>query len=205
MMKEFWNERYRRQEFIYGESPNEYLKEKLKAIPPAKILFPCEGEGRNAVYAAQCGWQVSAFDQSEAGKQKAELLARKNNVQIAYAVSDLENISFPEQSFDGLALIYAHFHQDKRKQYHQKLASYLKKDGLLIIEAFNKQQIENQKLNPNAGGPKEGAMLYDLNEVLTDFNGFEFLEAYESTIELNEGNHHIGKADVTRILGIRRY
>src|SRR5690606_3132220 len=115
MMKAFWNERYSQQAFVYGESPNDYLKEKLRAIPPAKILLPCEGEGRNAVYALQSGWQVSAFDQSEAGKQKAELLARKNNVEIKYTVSDLENIKFPEASFDALALIYAHFHQDSRR------------------------------------------------------------------------------------------
>lgn len=203
-MKDFWNERYSEQEFIYGESPNEYLKEKLKTIPSAKILFACEGEGRNVVFAAQSGWEVSAFDQSEMGKQKAELLAQKNNVQIEYIASDLDNISYPEQSFDALALIYAHFHSDTRKKYHQKLASYLKKDGILIIEAFNSQQIENQRQNPNTGGPRDVEMLYDLEEILSDFEGFELIEACGTMTELNEGNYHTGKASVIRIFAIKK-
>ena len=73
-MKEFWNERYRQNEFAYGEEPNEFLKEQLAKLQPGSILFPAEGEGRNAVYAAQSGWQVSAFDISEEGKKKAERL-----------------------------------------------------------------------------------------------------------------------------------
>lgn len=201
-MKDFWNERYSTPEFIYGEHANEYLKEKIQAILPAKILFPCEGEGRNAVYAALLGWEVSAFDQSDVGRKKAALLAQKNNVQLDYIISDFENISYLEQSFDTLCLIYAHFHSNTRKKHHQKLASYLKKGGLLIIEGFSKQQIENQKLN--TGGPKDIAMLYDLNEILTDFNEFEFIEAYEATIELNEGNYHSGKASVIRVLAIKK-
>lgn len=47
-------------------------------------------------------------------------------------------------------------------------------------------------------------MLYDLNEILTDFNEFEFIEAYEATIELNEGNYHSGKASVIRVLAIKK-
>lgn len=61
-MKEFWNRRYREKEFAYGIEPNEFLKEQLAQLPPGRILFPGEGEGRNAVYAAQLGWQVNSFD-----------------------------------------------------------------------------------------------------------------------------------------------
>ncbi|MDX1754196.1 MAG: thiopurine S-methyltransferase [Salinimicrobium sediminis] len=52
-MQEFWNERYQREEYIYGKDPNEYLKAKLKNLTPGRILFPAEGEGRNAVHAAK--------------------------------------------------------------------------------------------------------------------------------------------------------
>jgi hypothetical protein len=54
-MEEFWNERYADSEYVYGENPNEFLVEQLAQLPLGKILFPCEGEGRNAVYAAQKG------------------------------------------------------------------------------------------------------------------------------------------------------
>jgi SAM-dependent methyltransferase len=202
-MQNFWDERYGQEQYAYGETPNEYLKSKLAGLPKGKVLFPLEGEGRNAVFAAKTGWQVSAFDQSKEGKKKAELLAKKNGVHIDYAVSDMENVSYPENSFDALVLVYAHFPLSERKRYHQKLASFLKKGGILIIEGFSKEHIEKQTANPNVGGPKDETMLYDLEGLKSDFQGFDFMESYETDIELQEGVCHVGTASVVRIYGIR--
>ncbi len=202
-MQDFWDKRYKQEQYAYGETPNEYLKSKLAGLPKGKVLFPLEGEGRNAVFAAKTGWQVSAFDQSKEGKKKAELLAQKNGVHIDYAVSDMENVSYPENSFDVLVLVYAHFPLIERKRYHQKLVSLLKKGGILIIEGFSKGHIEKQKVNPNVGGPKDETMLYDLEELKNDFQGFDFMESYETDIELQEGICHVGTASVVRIYGIR--
>jgi 2-polyprenyl-3-methyl-5-hydroxy-6-metoxy-1,4-benzoquinol methylase len=199
-MKEFWNERYSQEEFVYGTLPNVYLQEALEKTPGQTILFPAEGEGRNAVYAATKGWNVSAFDQSEEGKKKALALADKNQVTIDYAIATVEEISYEPASFDVLALIYAHFPVDKRRAYHQQLASFIKPNGYLIIEGFEKEHILNQQKNPNSGGPKNSAMLYELNEIKADFEGFEFIKAEKMDIELSEGEHHKGEASVVRIL-----
>jgi|SRR5690554_694818 len=203
-MKEFWNERYSLSEFAYGEIPNEYLKEKLKSIPLGKILFACEGEGRNAVYASRLGWESYAFDQSVEGKNKAELLALKKEVEIDYLVSDMENIPYEKESFDTLVLIFAHFPKEKRKEFHQKLALLLKKGRTLIVEGFSKDHKEFQDKNPNAGGPKNVDMLYDLEELKSDFEGFEFIEAYQTQTQLDEGLYHNGEASVVRILAIKK-
>ncbi len=72
------------------------------------------------------------------------------------------------------------------------------------MEAFSKQQTKFQKENPNAGGPGNSDMLYDLEDLKEDFDGFEFIEASQNNIELNEGNHHTGKASVIRILAIKK-
>lgn len=201
---DFWDERYSRDEFIYGEQPNEYLKQKLAQLAPGKALFAAEGEGRNAVFAAKSGWIVSAFDQSEAGKTKAKLLAKKNGVEIDYVISDIEDIIYTENSFDALVLIFAHFHSDLRNIYHQKLSKYLNKGGILILEAFSKKHSDNQKANVRAGGPQDVRMLYDLEDLKADFDNFVFVEVAEAVAELNEGNHHVGKADVIRILAIKK-
>lgn len=202
-MKEFWDERYSQPGFAYGTNPNEYLKEKLQTLSFGKILFPAEGEGRNAVYAAKLGWDVCAFDQSKEGKNKALQLAQKKGVEIDYTVSDFENILYPESNFDTLALIFAHFPSDKRKEYHQKLSSLLKKNGMLIIEGFSKSHSGLQKENPNAGGPKDISMLYDPEELKADFEGFDFIESYQGQTELDEGLYHIGKASVVRIFALK--
>lgn len=203
-MKNFWNERYRRKEFVYGEKPNEYLKEKLAGLKPGAILFPAEGEGRNAVYAATLGWKVSAFDQSEEGLKKAELLSQKHNVQIHYSISDAADFEPETAPMDVLALIYAHFPGKNRRTYHQKLVSFLRPGGTLIIEGFSKKHSIFQKENPHAGGPDDPEMLYSLEKLKNDFPDFDFTEAYETETELNEGMFHTGKSSIIRITGIKR-
>lgn len=201
---EFWNERFGNKEYIYGEEPNVYLKNTLKNLTSGKILFPAEGEGRNAVYAASLGWETHAFDPSISGQKKALQLAERNNVKIDYRLSDLEKAGYPAEDFDAIVLVYAHFHQDLRREYHRKLSQYLKKGGHIILEAFSKNHQENQENNPKAGGPKNPDMLYDLEEIKQDFPNFTFLESLETTTELKEGDHHLGQAQVVRIFAQKR-
>jgi len=200
MSREFWDERYGNEEFVYGKLPNKYFKEKIDELSVGKALFAAEGEGRNAVYAATLGWEVTAFDQSLCAKKKAISLAENNQVTIDYLVSDLDNFNYTSASFDVLVLIFAHFPEEKRRIYHRQLTQTIKNGGYIILEAFSKNHMQNQKENPKVGGPKNIDMLYDLDEIKEDFQNFEFLEAYETETELNEGEHHKGKGSVIRIL-----
>lgn len=195
-MSQFWNERFAVEEYVYGTDPNQFYREQLEKLTPGKILFPAEGEGRNAVFAAQKGWNVMAFDASTVAKKKAENLARENNVKIDYQIADYENVSFQKESFDCLVLIYAHMHPLKRKEYHQKLTSFLKPGGTLILEGFSKKQIEN-----NTGGPRNVEMLFSEEELRDDFNFFTELSISESDVTLNEGPFHQGQASVIRVVG----
>lgn len=202
--KDFWNERYCNEEYIYGTLPNEYLKEKLKDLKAGKILFPAEGEGRNAVYAAVKGWESEAFDQSEEGKKKALSWASENNTDIFYTVSNVENIEFPNSSFDVLAMVYAHFSGELRRTFHRKLSEFLKPGGFLILEGFSKLQQEYQQRDPQSGGPKDTEMLYDLEELKRDFENFDIKEAVVKTIVLSEGDYHKGEASVVRIFAVKK-
>lgn len=195
----FWDKRFGTDEYIYGVQPNEYLEEKLPEFKTGSILFPCDGEGRNSVYAAGLGWQVDSFDMSASGKKKTMLLAEKAAVQLNYSVCMLEDFESKTQ-YDAMALIYAHFPEEVRRDYHQRLSQFLKPGGILILEAFSKNQQKFQQQNPNAGGPKAESMLYDLNEIKDDFKDFELIEAVEQQIVLNEGNYHSGDAMVIRLI-----
>ena len=197
-MKDFWNERFGSEDYAYGTEPNEFYKEQLNQITPGKILFPAEGEGRNAVYAATKGWQVTAFDPSIEGKRKAEQLAKKNQVSINYLIDNYDFVDFPKESFDCVVLIFAHMHPMKRKEYHQKLISFLKPGGILILEGFSKKQIKN-----NTGGPRDIDMLFSKNELESDFNSFSELVLTETDTILNEGPFHQGTASVIRVLGTK--
>lgn len=202
MSKEFWNERYRLNEYVYGETPNVYFAEKLEKIPKGKILLPCEGEGRNGVYAAQKGFTVFGFDQSEVAKEKAIRLANKFGVNIYYDVCEAENINYTQESFDALGLIFAHFPLDKQVEYHKKFFSFLKSNAYVILEGFHKKHLEYQKLYPNVGGPREESMLYELEFFERNFPNLKILEGEEKEVELHEGNFHVGKAYVVRLFGL---
>jgi 2-polyprenyl-3-methyl-5-hydroxy-6-metoxy-1,4-benzoquinol methylase len=202
--KTYWNQRYAATEFAYGEEANEFLKETLVDIPNGNILFPADGEGRNGVYAATLGWQVSSCDLSEEGKKKALKLAAQKRVEIDYQVGDLKDLSYPEESFDVIALIFAHFSGDIKSSYHQLLQKYLKKGGYVIFEAFSKNHLAYNSVNPKAGGPKDLATLTSLEEVKADFKDFKVIRLEEREVELNEGNYHIGKGAVVRFIGIKK-
>ena len=198
---ERWNERYSKDEFAYGEQPNNYLKEQLEKLDIGSMLFPAEGEGRNAVFAAKLGWTVSAFDISIEGKNKALRLAETNKVKIDYQVGELQTLNYNAGQFDALALIYAHFPADIKSVYHKTLDKYLRKKGLIIFEAFSKRHIDYISKDEKVGGPKDIAMLFSIDELKSDFVNYEIIELVETEIELNEGLFHNGKGSVIRFVG----
>jgi SAM-dependent methyltransferase len=198
---EMWNERYRQEAFAYGETPNLFFKEYIEKLTPESILFPAEGEGRNAVYAAQLGWSVTAFDISIEARNKAMFLAEKKKVALDYQVGDLYSIDYSENQFDAIALIYAHFQPEVKSYYHHKLNNFLKIGGTIIFEAFSKNHIKYVTENPKVGGPRDVEALYSIEEIYQYFPNFRFDILNEEVIELNEGIYHVGKGSVIRFIG----
>lgn len=201
---ERWNDRYSTEEFAYGTAPNNYLKETLEKLDPGTILFPAEGEGRNAVFAAKLGWNVSAFDISSEGKNKALKLAQSQNVAIDYQVGELETLNYQAGQFDAIALIYAHFPAEIKSEIHKTLDQYLRKGGYILFEAFSKKHLEYLAINDKVGGPKDIASLFSIEEIQSDFPDYEIITLEEKEIELNEGLFHNGKGSVIRFIGKKK-
>lgn len=201
---DYWNDRYSKNEYAFGKQPNNYLKEQLEKLNAGTILFPAEGEGRNAVFAATCGWIVAAFDISVEGKNKALQLATNNNVTIDYQIGELPALNYNPDQFDAIALIYAHFPANIKSKYHKLLDKYLKKGGIIIFEAFSKKHIEYRLKNPNVGGPKNLDSLFSIEELKADFENYECIELTETEIDLNEGLYHNGRGAVIRFVGRKK-
>ncbi|TDE17103.1 class I SAM-dependent methyltransferase [Dyadobacter psychrotolerans] len=199
-----WNERYAGESFAYGEIPNEYLKEQLEQLPVGSILFAAEGEGRNAVFAAKLGWEVSAFDISVEGKNKAMQLAGKNQVRLDYQIGELQTLNFTDDQFDTIALIYAHFPAGIKSSYHKQLSRFLKKGGFVIFEAFSKKHLNYIAKNDKVGGPKDVEMLYSIEEIQSDFEEYDVIVLQEKEIMLNEGQFHKGVGSVIRFVGRKK-
>jgi cyclopropane fatty-acyl-phospholipid synthase-like methyltransferase len=199
-----WNDRFKETEYAYGTEPNEFLKQQIQKLKTGSILFGAEGEGRNAVYAAKIGWDVHAFDISQAGKNKALKLAEAHGVSIDYQVGQLPDLNFENQEFDAVALVYAHFPPNIKSEYHRLLDKKLKKGGTIIFEAFGKNHLKYRNANPKIGGPHDSDFLFATKELRSDFDGYEILQLEETEVELNEGNYHVGKGSVIRFIGRKK-
>ena len=128
-------------------------------------------------------------------------LAEENGVSIQYSLGSLNELHFDAAGFDAVGLIFAHFPPDVLHTYHQEFVNLLKPGGLLILEAFSKSQLEYQKVNPNAGGPKNKDMLFSTAMIKDDFAGVEVLELKEQEVTLAEGPYHQGLGSVVRFVG----
>jgi hypothetical protein len=201
MQATFWNERYQNNETVYGLLPNVFFKHCIDKINTGKLLLPAEGEGRNAVYAAKNGWDVTAFDYSEVAKEKALKMAMSHQVTFVYQTTNFLSFQAEPASMDAVALIYAHMPPEIRSEFHHKVAYWVKKGGYVILEAFNPLQLELQ-----SGGPKDVSMLYTQEMLKNDFPEHDWkIELLETTeTELSEGPFHEGKAQVIRLLACRR-
>lgn len=199
-----WDERYAQEAYAYGEEPNAFLQQELQRLTPGNILFPAEGEGRNAVFAARHGWKVWAFDQSTEGRKKALALADKHGVQIDYLVEDYKKLPYQPDQFDVIALIYAHFPTEIKSDIHKHLLQFLKPGGKIIFEAFSKKHLEYVQNNPKVGGPKEAGMLFSAEELQNDFSDFDVQYLKEEIIELSEGLYHNGTGSVMRFIGTKK-
>lgn len=199
-MKEFWDNRYGEPIYAYGESPNAFFQQQLEGMEPGSILLPADGEGRNGVYAARMGWEVSCNDLSHSGERKALRLATDYKVQMDYRVGDFLELDYGNDRFNAVALVFAHFPPSVRKSIHRKVMGLLLPGGVVILEAFTPDHLRFSAANPKAGGPQDEALLYSAELLRDDFAGLDFELLEEVEVELNEGLYHCGRSAVVRMV-----
>lgn len=195
--KSFWDERYARDEYLYGTEPNSFLVEH-SALLTGPVLSLSEGEGRNAVFLAALGLDVHGVDSSEVGLNKAKALARSKGVDIQTEVADLANFE-PKQTFYGSVIsISAHLPSAIRNKLYPLVEQCLKPDGIILLEAYSESQLAK-----NTGGPKDADMLMTIAKLEQEFPNCEPLLMRELEREVIEGQRHTGLASVVQFIARR--
>ncbi len=190
-----WDERYSEADYVYGTEPNTYLASMLDEIPAGRVLSLCEGEGRNAVYLAKKGCDVTAVDASAVGLEKAQKLAHEQGVSIHTIVSNLDAYTIEPGYWDAIVSIFCHVPPAVRAQVHKQLVNGLKPGGVLVLEAYTPKQLQYK-----TGGPAKADMTMTLDILRSELHGLEFVHASEHDREVIEGKYHTGIGAVVQVL-----
>ncbi len=198
-MTQFWDERYRANEYAYGREPNEHLRAEAHRIAPGRVLCLAEGEGRNAVYLAGLGHAVTAVDFSVEGLRKAERLAREKNVQIATVHADLATYEPEMDAFTGIVAIFAHLPAPVRKHVHGWIPRALRSAGVFVLEAYTPAQLAF-----NTGGPRDPALLMTLTGLKEELSPLTIELGREVERDIHEGAFHGGRSATVQLVAVRR-
>ena len=192
---EKWDDHFAGEEFVYGKDPNIFLKQNVNAIPEGKVLCVADGEGRNGVWLAKQGYDITSIDFSPKGIEKIELFANDNEVTVNTICADLLDYDFGNNKFDGIVSIFSHFRIDEMNLLHKKYYNSLKPNGVFFMEVFAKEQ-----LPLTTGGPKDIDLLYDIENVKKSFPNGKIELLKKDIVYLHEGKLHDGKAVVIRAI-----
>ena len=152
--QERWNHKYDTDNYLFGRDPIPFLKDHIDLLPKGKALDLAMGEGRNGVYLATQGFEVTGVDISETGLHKAQALASEKGVPLTTLLADLEQYEIPPNTFDVIICTYY-----LQRDLFPKIAAALKPGGMVLIETYTMDHLQYRPtFNP--------AYLLEPNELL---------------------------------------
>ena len=192
--QEFWNGKFSKADYFYGINPNDFLASNIELLKNhQKLLCLGEGEGRNAIFFAKNGFEVSAIDASNLGLEKLQNRAIQEKLDIKTICMDL-NFWETDEKYDVIVASYLHMYKDEREELFKKIEDSLNINAYFIAEFFSTKQI-----NYNSGGPKDLDLLYSLEDFQNYFNSCK-KDIKEEIVILDEGIGHQGEACVIRVV-----
>mgnify|MGYP006278293843 CR=1 FL=1 len=193
----FWNERFATEEYVYGVTPNDFIRQASAQWLPEDqaVLVLGAGEGRNAVHLAQQGHAVTAVDYAEEGLRKTRQLAKNADVHVDTIQADVRTWA-PDRTWDAVVTTFLHLSPDERPPLYRLIQRCLPPGGLLIAEWFRPEQ---RTEGLTSGGPPDVDMMVTPEELRTHFaeTGLKELNVAEPT--LSEGMHQ-GPAATLRLV-----
>jgi len=195
--REFWNHRYALPGWAYGTEPSDFVREVAETLD-GPVLCLGEGEGRNAVFLAQRGLEVTAIDLSPRALEKAQRLATERGVQLTTQEADLADFALGDSQWGAILSIWCHLPPWLRTRVHADVVHALKPGGHFVLEAYTPAQLQF-----DTGGPKSLDLLVDPAVLKPELAGltFERFEVLER--EVQEGDWHRGRSAVVQVLARR--
>lgn len=199
MNREQWNKRYADKELVWTADPNRFLVAEVARMQPGRALDLGCGEGRNAVWLAEQGWQVTAVDFSGIGLDKARRLAASRNVQVTWVLADVTDYRPQPPAYDLVLLCYLQLPAPERRRVlacaRNTLASY----GTLLYIGHDLSNLKH-----GWGGPQDPAVLCTPQDVVADLAGLRILKAEVVTRPVAREPAHGGPLDAIALDAVVR-
>lgn len=194
-----WQTRFDQPEYVFGKEPNVFIQEAAERFELGPdVLAVAEGEGRNAVFLAEQGCNVTIWDFAQSGLDKAQALASEKGVKLKTKIQDLQQADWPTNQYDTIICVFGHFNPELRKQTLEGIMKAVKSGGLYVTEVYAKEQIEY-----GTGGPKDLAFLNEESD-FDVFKDWETLHFEKKEVERQEGIGHTGFSRVFQYVGRKK-
>ena len=183
----YWNERYATEGFVFGTDPNEFVRDLLGDAPPGRVLDLGCGQGRNAIWLAELGHEVTGIDQSDVAIEQARALAVEAGVAITFLAADLVDWAPEPEAFDIVLLSYLQLEAARRVIAHHKAVEALAPGGTLFYIAHHPDN-----LTEGYGGPQLREVMAAPEELAVDFAALDITrnEAVTRLVEVGGETHH---------------
>jgi SAM-dependent methyltransferase len=162
-----WDERYRSHDHLWSVTPNLFVADRLGGVAPGRGLDLAAGEGRNAIWLASLGWEMTAVDFSEVAINKGK--AQSDDVD--FVIDDVRTWD-TEQSFDLVLIAYLHLVSGDYETVVRRARDWLAPGGELFLIGHDVSNITE-----GWGGPQHPELLWDVPEVLGWLDGLVIVEA----------------------------
>lgn len=167
-----WDERYAQTELVWSAGPNRFLEEEVADLAPGRALDLGAGEGRNAIWLAEQGWNVTAVDFSEVAIDKGRTIAEVKGVSLTWEVDDLLDYEPPRSAFDLVILMYIHLPAAEMSQILAHAERGLAPGGTLLVIGHDADNIAH-----GVGGPQDPSILYGSDDVVRQIKELEIVRA----------------------------
>lgn len=196
-----WNERFSAPEYRFGKAPNRFLEsQKHRLLKGQHALAVADGEGRNGVWLARQGLQVTSVDISPVGQAKARALAKEAGVSLEVVEADLATWAWPAAAYDVVAGIFMQFAPPPvRAKLFAGMKRALKPGGLLILEGYRPKQLEY-----GTGGPPVADNMYTRELLESAFGDMDILHLAEYDAVIEEGTGHKGMSALIDLVARKR-
>ena len=172
MRREDWDRRYAEVESLWAARPNRFLVAEVSELPPGRALDLASGEGQNAIWLAELGWEVTGVDYSDVAIAKARARAERDGVAADFVCADLVSYEPERSAFDLVLLLYLHIPPEERRVVHGRAAHALAPGGTLVLVGH-----DLTNMTDGVGGPSDASLLYTPDEIASELPGLEIEKA----------------------------